>query len=362
MTGAVDFTFELANLQQIGANLAVEPDIVVPQAYPELCTARVLTMTRIHGGPVGHPGEPRGVRLDGRAVRPADQRRVPGDDLPGRDVPRRPAPRQLPRGRRGPPRGPRLRRRRLPDAEPPPRLPGAAAGHLRARRRRLHPRADGRHARVGRGGRGRRPGRRRGVDAALARRRGQRAGPRPRAGEPAGAHPRGPPDVPVGPADAAARAAAAPGPRAAAREPGPAGRHAPPVPDADAGRPLQAGRAAQAGPPDAAQLGAAARPAARRARRPRRPAAPRGRPGRRQGARPGRGHRQAHRRPARLRLDRRRLAAAVSRRTPPTVQDFSVPGVAVGVLAAYTWRRLQVRRVSHKPLRNRVVGFISRRF
>ena len=52
----------------------------------------------------------------------------------------------------------------------------------------------------------------------------------------------------------------------------------------------------------------------------------------------------------------------LSRRTPPTVQDFSVPGVAVGVLAAYTWRRLQVRRVSHKPLRNRVVGFISRRF
>ena len=52
----------------------------------------------------------------------------------------------------------------------------------------------------------------------------------------------------------------------------------------------------------------------------------------------------------------------LSRRTPPTVQDFSIPGVAVGVLAAYTWRRLQVRRVSHKPLRNRVVGLISRRF
>jgi ubiquinone biosynthesis protein len=52
----------------------------------------------------------------------------------------------------------------------------------------------------------------------------------------------------------------------------------------------------------------------------------------------------------------------LSRRTPPTVQDFSIPGVAVGVLAAYTWRRLQVRRVSHKPLRNRVIGLISRRF
>ena len=52
----------------------------------------------------------------------------------------------------------------------------------------------------------------------------------------------------------------------------------------------------------------------------------------------------------------------LSRRTPPTVQDFSVPGVAMAALAALTWRRLQVRRVSHKPLRNRVIGLISRRF
>ena len=52
----------------------------------------------------------------------------------------------------------------------------------------------------------------------------------------------------------------------------------------------------------------------------------------------------------------------LSRRTPPTVQDFSIPGVALGALAAVTWRRLQVRRVSHKTIRNRVIGLISRRF
>ncbi len=52
----------------------------------------------------------------------------------------------------------------------------------------------------------------------------------------------------------------------------------------------------------------------------------------------------------------------LSRRTPPTVQDMSLPGVAVAALAALTWRRLQVRRSSHKTLRNRVVGFVSRRF
>ncbi|MGI3782155.1 MAG: ABC1 kinase family protein, partial [Janthinobacterium lividum] len=52
----------------------------------------------------------------------------------------------------------------------------------------------------------------------------------------------------------------------------------------------------------------------------------------------------------------------LSRRTPPTVQDYSVPGIAVAGLAALTWRRLQVRRTSHKTLRNRVVGFIGRRF
>ena len=52
----------------------------------------------------------------------------------------------------------------------------------------------------------------------------------------------------------------------------------------------------------------------------------------------------------------------LARRTPPTVQEFSVPGVAVAAVAALTWRRLQVRRVSYKPIRNRVIGFISRRF
>ena len=52
MLGAVDFLHELTHLQQIGGNLAVEPDIVVPHAYPELSTSRVLTMSRIYGGAV----------------------------------------------------------------------------------------------------------------------------------------------------------------------------------------------------------------------------------------------------------------------------------------------------------------------
>ena len=52
MRAAVDFTHELRQLQQIGRNLAVETDVVVPTAYPELSTAKVLTMTRIHGGSV----------------------------------------------------------------------------------------------------------------------------------------------------------------------------------------------------------------------------------------------------------------------------------------------------------------------
>lgn len=52
----------------------------------------------------------------------------------------------------------------------------------------------------------------------------------------------------------------------------------------------------------------------------------------------------------------------LSRRSPPTVHDMSIPGVAVAGLAALTWRRLQVRRVSHKPFRNRVISFVSRRF
>ena len=54
-------------------------------------------------------------------------------------------------------------------------------------------------------------------------------------------------------------------------------------------------------------------------------------------------------------------SALLSQRTPPNVRDVSVPGVAVATLAAVTWRRLQVRRSSHKTIKNRVVGFIGRR-
>ena len=49
MSAAIDFTHELNHLQQIGGALAVETDVVVPEAYPELSTTRVLTMSRLHG-------------------------------------------------------------------------------------------------------------------------------------------------------------------------------------------------------------------------------------------------------------------------------------------------------------------------
>lgn len=52
----------------------------------------------------------------------------------------------------------------------------------------------------------------------------------------------------------------------------------------------------------------------------------------------------------------------LAKRTPPTVKDASVPGVAVFALAGITWIRLQNRRASHKKLTSRVAGFISRRF
>ena len=52
MRAAVDFTHELNQLTQIGHNLSVESDVVVPTAYPELSTTKVLTMTRLNGGSV----------------------------------------------------------------------------------------------------------------------------------------------------------------------------------------------------------------------------------------------------------------------------------------------------------------------
>ncbi|SER34866.1 AarF/UbiB family protein, partial [Microlunatus flavus] len=52
----------------------------------------------------------------------------------------------------------------------------------------------------------------------------------------------------------------------------------------------------------------------------------------------------------------------LAKRTPPTIKDASVPGVAVFALAGLTWVRLQNRRASHKKITSRVAGFISRRF
>jgi ubiquinone biosynthesis protein len=51
MKSAVDLTTELDNLQRFGANFADEADVVIPQAYPELSTQRVLTMGLVRGVP-----------------------------------------------------------------------------------------------------------------------------------------------------------------------------------------------------------------------------------------------------------------------------------------------------------------------
>jgi ubiquinone biosynthesis protein len=49
MRSAVDLSQERANLEQFAANFAGEPDVVIPTAYPEVSTRRVLAMSRIQG-------------------------------------------------------------------------------------------------------------------------------------------------------------------------------------------------------------------------------------------------------------------------------------------------------------------------
>jgi len=49
MRSAVDLSQEMSNLQQFAANFAGEPDVVIPKAYPEVSTRRILTMERIRG-------------------------------------------------------------------------------------------------------------------------------------------------------------------------------------------------------------------------------------------------------------------------------------------------------------------------
>lgn len=56
MQSAVDLTAELDNLQRFGANFADETDVVIPQAYPDLSSQRVLTMGLIQGAPFDDRG------------------------------------------------------------------------------------------------------------------------------------------------------------------------------------------------------------------------------------------------------------------------------------------------------------------
>jgi ubiquinone biosynthesis protein len=49
MRSAVDLSQERSNLEQFTASFAGEPDVVIPTAYPEVSTRRILTMSRIEG-------------------------------------------------------------------------------------------------------------------------------------------------------------------------------------------------------------------------------------------------------------------------------------------------------------------------
>jgi len=49
MLAAVDLSQELLNLQRFAQNFAAEPDIVIPRAFPDVSSTRVLTMELIEG-------------------------------------------------------------------------------------------------------------------------------------------------------------------------------------------------------------------------------------------------------------------------------------------------------------------------
>jgi ubiquinone biosynthesis protein len=51
MEGAVNLGEELHNLQQVGANFANEPDVVIPTPYPNRSSSKVLTMSMLTGAP-----------------------------------------------------------------------------------------------------------------------------------------------------------------------------------------------------------------------------------------------------------------------------------------------------------------------
>jgi len=52
MRGAIDLSQESTNLQRFTVNFADEPDVVIPTAYPNLSSRRVVTMRRLVGQPL----------------------------------------------------------------------------------------------------------------------------------------------------------------------------------------------------------------------------------------------------------------------------------------------------------------------
>jgi ubiquinone biosynthesis protein len=52
MLAETDFNKEVRNLTQFRANFADEDDVVIPKPFPDLCTRRVLTMSRMAGVPL----------------------------------------------------------------------------------------------------------------------------------------------------------------------------------------------------------------------------------------------------------------------------------------------------------------------
>ena len=51
MRGAIDLGEELENLQRVRANFADEPDVVIPEPYPDRSSPKVLTMALLEGAP-----------------------------------------------------------------------------------------------------------------------------------------------------------------------------------------------------------------------------------------------------------------------------------------------------------------------
>jgi ubiquinone biosynthesis protein len=74
MEGAVNLGEELHNLQQVGANFANEPDVVIPTPYPNRSSSKVLTMSMLTGAPFADRAgvEATGWHVDALVRRSAD--------------------------------------------------------------------------------------------------------------------------------------------------------------------------------------------------------------------------------------------------------------------------------------------------